>query len=102
MERVIDVAQYIFEAYKKESGHIIDEMKLHKLLYFSQRESLALLNKPLFNEPMQGWNTVLYALLYAAHIQNMGFMPKHIPYRTKVHISSIILWLNIALLKHGS
>lgn len=55
MERVIDVAQYIFEAYKKESGHIIDEMKLHKLLYFSQRESLALLNKPLFNEPMQGW-----------------------------------------------
>ena len=30
-------------------------MKLQKLLYFSQRETLAILNKPLFNEEFEGW-----------------------------------------------
>ena len=37
MERIIDVAQYIFSEYKRVAGEIIDEMKLQKLLYFSQR-----------------------------------------------------------------
>ena len=48
MERIIDVAQYIFSEYKRVAGEIIDEMKLQKLLYFSQRETIAILNKPLF------------------------------------------------------
>lgn len=55
MERIIDVAQYIYEEYKRLSGEIIDEMKLHKLLYFSQRESLAITNQPLFAECFEGW-----------------------------------------------
>lgn len=55
MERIIDVANYIFEEYKNMSGEVIDEMKLHKLLYFAQRESLAITGKPLFNERFQGW-----------------------------------------------
>lgn len=56
MERIIDVANFIFEEYKKLSGKAIDEMKLHKLLYFAQRETLAILNEPLFKEPMQAWD----------------------------------------------
>lgn len=55
MERVLDVAQYIMDEYKKMTGETIDEMKLHKLLYFSQRECLALTNKPLFEEQLEGW-----------------------------------------------
>lgn len=55
MERVIDVAEYIFSEYKKRSGVVIDEMKLHKLLYFAQRESLAITNEPLFAETFRGW-----------------------------------------------
>lgn len=55
MERIIDVANYICEEYFKLSGERIDEMKLHKLLYFAQRESLALRGKILFNEEFQGW-----------------------------------------------
>ncbi len=55
MENVKNVAQYIFDAYKKRSGNVIDEMKLHKLLYFVQRESFAILGKPMFEEPFQGW-----------------------------------------------
>lgn len=33
-------ASYIYEKYKSEFGTTIDEMKLHKLLYFAQRESI--------------------------------------------------------------
>ena len=31
MEKIVDVAQYIFVEYKKISGKVIDEMKLQKL-----------------------------------------------------------------------
>ena len=55
MEKVINVAQYMFITYKKISGEVIDEMKLHKLLYFSQRESLAIINEPLFEGEFEGW-----------------------------------------------
>lgn len=55
MERIIDVASYLFTEYKKMSGDTIDEMKLHKLLYFAQRESLALTNEPLFSGEFEGW-----------------------------------------------
>ena len=55
MEKIIDVAQYIYEEYKKISGKIIDEMKLHKLLYLTQREAIAITGKPLFAEEFEGW-----------------------------------------------
>ena len=55
MERIIDVAQYIYEEYKRQSGEVIDEKKLHKLLYLAQRESLAITNEPLFSEVFDGW-----------------------------------------------
>ena len=55
MERVVDVAQYMIDAYKKVSGDELDELKLHKLLYFAQREALAIAGTPLFKEPFFGW-----------------------------------------------
>ena len=56
MERAIDVAQYVFERYRVLSGgEVIDEMKLHKLLYLIQRESLAITGEPLIAEPFYGW-----------------------------------------------
>ena len=36
--------------YQKEFGERISEMKLHKLLYFTQRESLIQLGEPMFGE----------------------------------------------------
>ena len=42
MDKVMNIASYICEEYRKISGEAIDEMKLHKLLYLSQRESLAI------------------------------------------------------------
>lgn len=55
MERAISVARYICDEYRKISGEPIDEMKLHKLLYFSQRESIALTGEPLFEDVFEGW-----------------------------------------------
>lgn len=55
MEKILNVAKYIVDTYKKISGTPIDEMKLHKLLYFAQRENLAITGQAMFQEPFEGW-----------------------------------------------
>lgn len=55
MEKLINVASYICNRYGSENGSYIDEMKLHKLLYFAQRESFIQKKAPLFNETFYGW-----------------------------------------------
>lgn len=56
MEDVMNVAAYIKEKYSTENSHLlIDEMKLHKLMYFAQRESFILFNRPLFDAIFYGW-----------------------------------------------
>lgn len=55
MEKLIDVASYIVNRYQEEYKEKIDEMKLHKLLYFAQRESYIMNNSPLFQEQFLGW-----------------------------------------------
>ena len=55
MERVIDVAQFVYDEYKNISKSTIDEMKLHKILYLSQREAIAITNVPLFDASFEGW-----------------------------------------------
>ena len=52
---VIKVASYIYKRYKKERKTEIDEMKLHKLLYFSQRESIIRTGQPMFKEQFAAW-----------------------------------------------
>ena len=55
MVDVISIASYISERYMKEYGEKIDEMKLHKLLYFTQRECLIQKGKPMFPESFSAW-----------------------------------------------
>ena len=55
MINVLQAASYIFHRYKKEFNSTIDEMKLHKLLYFAQRESLILLREPMFYANFEAW-----------------------------------------------
>lgn len=48
MYQILDVAAYIVSRYSVENnGCMIDEMKLHKLLYFAQKESYIQTDKPL-------------------------------------------------------
>lgn len=55
MKNMKTVASYICGRYEKQFGEKIDEMKLHKLMYFAQRESLILRDEPLFDGEFQGW-----------------------------------------------
>lgn len=55
MEDVIKIASYIASRYQKEYGSCIDEMKLHKLLYFTQRESIIQTGNPLFETAFVAW-----------------------------------------------
>lgn len=55
MEHVLDVAAYICDRYQKTYGKKIDEMKLHKLMYFAQRESLIQTGEALFDATFHGW-----------------------------------------------
>lgn len=55
MEKLMNVASYIYNRYYLTKGERIDEMKLHKMLYFAQREALIQRNEPLFAETFYGW-----------------------------------------------
>ena len=55
MINVIKVASYIFKRYQEEMGTNIDEMKLHKLLYFAQREAIIQTGTPLFEAQFAAW-----------------------------------------------
>lgn len=55
LEDLVNVASYIYNRYYETKGEDIDEMKLHKMLYFAQRESIHQNNKPLFKETFYGW-----------------------------------------------
>ncbi|MCC8369490.1 MAG: DUF4065 domain-containing protein [Rickettsia endosymbiont of Oxypoda opaca] len=50
-----DVANYFLVLVDREAGDTITQLKLQKLVYFAQGISLALFNKPLFNEEIEAW-----------------------------------------------
>ena len=55
MEDVVKIASYIYQRYQQQFGKQIDEMKLHKLLYFTQRESIIQTGEPIFAECFEAW-----------------------------------------------
>ncbi|MBS5297524.1 MAG: SocA family protein [Prevotella sp.] len=55
MEDVVKIASYISQRYEHQYGTRIDEMKLHKLLYFTQRECLVQLGEPMFGAKFKAW-----------------------------------------------
>lgn len=55
MYTAFEIASYICNRYQNENHVRIDEMKLHKLMYFAQRESLIQNGTPLFNEEFEAW-----------------------------------------------
>ena len=55
MDKIIDTAAYIIRKYKELTGESLDEMKLHKLLYFTQRESFAITGHQAFEGTFEGW-----------------------------------------------
>ncbi|MDD9339209.1 MAG: DUF4065 domain-containing protein [Providencia heimbachae] len=50
-----DVADYFLSRCNDENGDLISNLKLQKLVYYSQGFSLALLNEKLFSEKIEAW-----------------------------------------------
>ena len=55
MKDMMTVAAYIYGRYQREYNEKIDEMKLQKLMYFAQRESLIRTGEPMFEGDFYGW-----------------------------------------------
>lgn len=49
------IASYLCSRYLHDFGTKIDEMKLHKLLYLTQRECLVQYDVPIFGEIFEAW-----------------------------------------------
>lgn len=54
-DSVLAVAGFLKCLYESKFGCSMDEMKLHKLMYFAQRESYIIGDRPLFNAVFYGW-----------------------------------------------
>ena len=52
---VIKIASYIYKRYQDEMHAVLDEMKLHKLLYLSQREVIIRTGELMFEERFAAW-----------------------------------------------
>lgn len=55
MESVVNIASYVSQRYQDTFGERISEMKLHKLLYFIQRECIIRFGEPMFPEQFSAW-----------------------------------------------
>lgn len=49
------VGKTLYDMYLSHFGECMDEMKMHKLMYFAQRESLMDTDNLLFDESFYGW-----------------------------------------------
>lgn len=50
-----DVAKYILSLNDSDAGDLISNLKLQKLVYYTQGFSLAILKRPLFSETVEAW-----------------------------------------------
>ena len=55
MENTMSVAMALDSMFYEKNGKHMDEMRMHKLMYFAQRESLMYNNEPLFDATFYGW-----------------------------------------------
>lgn len=55
MADLLAVAKYLNELHLEKHNRNMDQMKMHKMMYFSQRESLMISGEPLFNGDFEAW-----------------------------------------------
>lgn len=55
MENTLSVAKMFNNLYKAENGINMDQMRMHKMMYLIQRESLMHHKVPLFDAQFEGW-----------------------------------------------
>lgn len=55
MAQLLAVAKYLNELHVSKHDCVMDQMKMHKMMYFSQRESLMISGSPLFDGDFEAW-----------------------------------------------
>jgi uncharacterized phage-associated protein len=55
MLKAIDVANYFLSLVDEDSGDLLSNLKIQKLVYYAQGVHLALTDKPLFEESIEAW-----------------------------------------------
>ena len=55
MQDTLCTAKTLYDLYYRRHGEYMDEMKMHKLMYFSQREALMTRDEPLFDGTFYGY-----------------------------------------------
>lgn len=55
MEKVSCIASYLLKRYMMQFGESMDEIKLQKLLYFTQREAIIRKGEPMFDAEFRAW-----------------------------------------------
>lgn len=55
MVNTLSAAKTLYNMYYDAKHVAMDEMKMHKLMYFSQREALLQFGQPLFDDDFVGW-----------------------------------------------
>ena len=100
---VLQVASYISMRYMDIFGTRIDEMKLHKLLYFTQRECLIQMREPMFGHILKLGNMGLSWCLFASITKMILFTNLYLPNNLH-YIRMFLIWcLRLMLLKnHGA
>ena len=55
MAQLLAVSKYLDELHTSKHNCEMDQMKMHKMMYFSQRESLMISGSPLFDGDFEAW-----------------------------------------------
>lgn len=55
MHPAIAIGRYFLSLADEDAGDAMTNMKLQKLLYYAQGFSLAILDRPMFQEPIEAW-----------------------------------------------
>lgn len=77
MLSVFDVADFFLNPIEEENCERITNMKLQKLLYYSQGYALAFLGRPLFSAPIENWDygPVVSCVYHAYKIHGANYLP---------------------------
>lgn len=73
MASALDVAKYFLTFSDEDSGDLISNLKLQKLIYYAQGFHLALFGSPLFSEPIEAWqHGPVVPVVYRAYREHGG------------------------------
>ena len=53
--KALDIANFFIQLVNNTSNNTIDNLKLNKLLYYTQGISMAYLHRPMFSDEIQAW-----------------------------------------------